>query len=109
MKTTVKNTWGSNVTVDRMGPHVVSLELLQGLAVDHCFLDKHSAFVLGNALIHLAQTIEAEEGGYELCNKVSSGVACTSRKGTKCPDCGPCLVDYGEKQTESEVCNGVAL
>lgn len=101
MKTTVKNTWGGNATVDRMGPVMVSLELLQGNGIANCFLDKNGAYVLGNALIHLAQTIEAEEGGYELCNKVSSGVACTSRKGTKCPDCGPCLVDYAGSSAEA--------
>lgn len=33
--------------------------------------------------------------GEKLCGKVSSGVACTSPKGSTCPDCGPCLIDCG--------------
>lgn len=76
MKTTVKNTWGGSVIADRVGPGFLAIEFRQGSGVAHCFLDKHAAYVLGSALIHLAQNIEAEEGA---------------------------------KQTESEVCNGVAL
>lgn len=101
MKTTVNSTNGGSISAERLGPrHIEIYQRVPGLPAMVTYHDKHSAYVLGNALIHLAQTIEAEEGGYELCNKVSSGVACTSRKGTRCPDCGPCLVDYAGRSAE---------
>lgn len=104
MKTTVKTEEGRAAVMPVQG----SLRPAIFLTVDRgesgsaaVSLDKSGAYILGNALIHLAQTIEAREGGYELCSKVSSGVACTSRKGTKCPDCGPCLVDYAGSSAEA--------
>lgn len=62
MKTTVKSTNGGFATVNRMGPSLVSVEVSnQGHYSDNTYLDKHAAYVLGNALIELAKTIEREE------------------------------------------------
>lgn len=90
MKTTVKSTNGGGVTVDRIGRSLASLEHhAPGLPPEATYYEKHALYVLGHALVNLAMTMEAEEGGYELCGKVSGRIACTFRKGTKCPDCGP--------------------
>jgi hypothetical protein len=88
MKTTIKTGTRSSVSVDRMGPQIITLELVNA-AGEHEFacLGKHEAVILGNALIEHARIVEAEEGGSVRCH----GDACAAGQ-LKCPTPGACGV-----------------